>query len=42
MKAIVDANEKLCNSWQRVSGLDDLLETLRDEPKIISQGQEEV
>ena len=42
MKAIVDANEKLCNSWHRVSGLDDLLETLRDEPKIISQGQEEV
>lgn len=40
MKAITDAAEKVSNSWVRATGLDDVLEELGSEPKVISQGKE--
>jgi len=40
MKAITDAAEKVSNAWIRTTGLDDVLEELGNEPKVISQGQE--
>ena len=42
MRAITDASEKISNAWSRATGLDDLLEQVSNEPKVISQGQEEV
>jgi hypothetical protein len=41
LRAIVDASEKVSTAWSRATGLDDLLEQVGNEPKIISQGQEE-
>jgi len=41
IKAITDANEKLAHSWERVAGLDDVLETLRDDPQVIAPGETE-
>lgn len=42
MRAVADASEKISNAWSRATGLDDLLEQVGNEPKIVSQGQEEV
>ena len=41
MRALTDASEKVSNAWARATGLDDLLENLRDEPQAISSGQKE-
>ena len=41
LRAIVDASEKVSTAWSRATGLDDLLEQVSNEPKVISQGQEE-
>jgi hypothetical protein len=41
LRAVVDAAEKVSTSWVRATGLDDVLEELGSEPKVISQGQEE-
>jgi hypothetical protein len=40
LKAITDASEKVSNAWSRSVGLDDLLERIGDEPKVVSQGSE--
>lgn len=40
MRAVADASEKISNAWGRATGLDDLLERIGDEPKVIDQGQE--
>jgi hypothetical protein len=42
IRALTDASEKVSNAWARATGLDDLLESLKDEPQVISQGQTEV
>jgi transposase len=41
LRAVTDAAEKVSNAWSRATGLDDLLEGLKDEPQAISQGQTE-
>jgi hypothetical protein len=41
MRALTDASEKVSSAWVRTSGLEDILEELGSEPKIISQRQEE-
>ena len=41
MRALTDASEKVSNAWARTTGLDDLLENLKDEPQAITQGQTE-
>lgn len=40
LRAVTDASQKVSDSWARTTGLDDILEQLRDEPKVISQGSE--
>lgn len=40
MKAITDAAEKVSNAWVRATGLDDVLEELGSEPKIIDTREE--
>jgi hypothetical protein len=37
MRAVTDAGEKVSNAWVRTTGLDDLLESIKDEPEVISQ-----
>lgn len=41
IRAVADASEKISSAWARATGLDDLLEQVGSESKIISQGQEE-
>ena len=41
MRAVADASEKISSAWARSTGLDDLLEQVGNDPKIVSQGQEE-
>jgi|GEM_PF-2345766 len=41
LRAVADTAEKVSNAWARSTGLDDLLETLRDEPQTISQRETE-
>lgn len=41
MRAVTDAAEKVSTAWVRTTGLDDVLEELGSEPKVIGQGQEE-
>jgi hypothetical protein len=41
LRAITDASEKVSTSWVRATGLDDVLEELGSERKIVSQGEEE-
>jgi hypothetical protein len=41
MRALTDAAEKVSNAWARTTGLDDLLESLKDESKSIDAGQTE-
>ena len=41
LRAVVDAADKVSNAWSRSTGLDDLLEQINNEPKVINQGQKE-
>jgi len=41
MRAVVDASEKISGAWSRAAGLDDLLEQIGNEPKIVTPGEEE-
>ena len=41
MRAVTDATEKVSAAWLRATGLDDILEELGSEPKVISERQEE-
>jgi hypothetical protein len=40
MRAVTDATEKVSAAWLRATGLDDILEELGSEPKVISERQE--
>jgi hypothetical protein len=42
MRALTDAAQKVSDAWARTTGLDDLLESLKDEPQAISQRETEV
>jgi transposase len=39
MRAVSDCSEKISSAWSRAAGLDDLLEQLGNEPKIVTQGK---
>ena len=41
LRAVTDASQKVSDSWARATGLDDILEQLRNEPKVISQGSQD-
>lgn len=41
LRAVVDAADKVSNAWSRATGLDDLLEHITDEPKVVSQGSQD-
>lgn len=41
LRAVVDAADKVSNAWSRATGLDDLLENLKDEPQVTVKGEAE-
>lgn len=41
MRAVSDASEKVSSAWMRATGLDDLLDQVTNEPKVITQRSDE-
>jgi hypothetical protein len=41
MRAVVDASEKVSNAWARTTGLEDLLDRISSEQKVIESGKKE-
>jgi hypothetical protein len=41
LRAVTDAAEKVSNAWIRTTGLDDLLEQVASEPKVVESWQKE-